>query len=346
MSEQTALPLMPYPPRCSFGSATNNNKLYIVGGHINQTHHYASDNITDVVDVYDMTYNTWLSRLSPRPRASQGFYLASYGNYLYAIGGLVHDDNGLDPTQQYKSVPYIDRYDIQTNTWTTLNVELANPRSSYMAGVVDNIVYIIGGWNGDPEAGPVGGYFTDVVETFNLETEEVATMPYTMPYPLRRAGTAVSYPGGIGIIGGITNTFDPNKMALASVLIFIPGSPPQWYNYPDLPYPTFAPGSGLSDGYDLYVFGGWQGPVSGQYPSPNFVDNVYVLRYGSSVWQELSSMAAKKGFVDVVNLNATTFGLLGGALDPAQSGQQSNAFDLYFMSESKEIEHPHWITPK
>jgi len=46
-------------------------------------------------------------------------------------------------------------------------------------------------------------------------------------------------------------------------------------------------------------------------------------------------MSTDKGFVDVVNLNDTTFGLLGGAINPTQSGQQTNAFDIYSMSESE-----------
>lgn len=345
MENELSLPSMPFPPRCSFGSATTNGKTYIVGGHINQTHHYAADNFTDVVDVYDIGSGQWQSRLSPRPRASQGFFLAAYGNYLYAIGGLVHNANNPDPTKQYISIPHIDRYDIANDSWMTI-AYLPSPRSSYMAAIVNSKVYIIGGWYGNPLAGEVGGWFTDAVDVFDLETELVTRMPYTMPGPLRRAGTAVSNGYGISIIGGITNTVNPFNMALSSVLYFLPNSSSPFYWSYNIPYPTFAPGSGINSNGDIYIFGGWQGPQSGQNPSMNFVDDVYLLRSGSVSWEKQTSMLQKKGFIDVVNLNSSVFGLLGGALDPAQSGYQSDAFDVYYQATPIEDKKEKWIVPR
>ena len=329
MKKSFVLPKIPNPPRCSFGSVTIGTKTYIIGGHINETHHYASDNFTDMVDMYDSATNSWTS-LAPRPRASQGFFAAAYGNYIYAFGGLVHNPNYSNPEESYISIPYIDRYDITTNTWTTIGY-LPNARSSYFGGVVDGIVYLIGGWYGDANYGPVGGKFLSSVDAFNLSTEQAYTTGYTMPGSLRRAGGAISNGNEIIIAGGITNTVDIYSMCLSSVLYFIPGLGSPWYWGYSLPVGTFAPGLGLDDQLNLYSFGGYQVGVQSPTPPPsNFIDTVYFLpRNGSSGWSVINPMQQNKGFVDIVNLGSSTFGLLGGALDPAESGGQSDAFNLY-----------------
>lgn len=329
MEKSLVLPKIPNPARCSFGSVTIGSKTYIIGGHINQTHHYASNNFTDVMDMYDSSTNSW-TRLAPRPRASQGFFAAAFGNYIYAFGGLVYNPQYSDPTKSYISIPYIDRYDINANTWQTIGY-LPTARSSYFAGVINGVAYFIGGWYGNASYGPVGGKFLNSVDVFDLNTEQSYTTQYTMPGPLRRAGGSVTYPGSIIIAGGITNTVNPYHMCLNSVLYFSPSYGTAWYWGYSLPSGTFAPGLGMDANGNMYSFGGYQVNVQSPTPPPsNFIDTVYYLpNTGGGGWSAIGPMSENKGFVDVVNLSPSNFGLLGGALDPAESGYQSDAFELY-----------------
>lgn len=333
------LPPIPGPARSSFGAVMHDGKYYIAGGHINQTHHYPPQNYTNRLDCFDIASNSWFPTLAPRPLASQGFFLVAYGNYLYALGGDHH--YGFYPPPYnvpewtYQSTDIIHRYDIQNNTWETVG-RLPRPRSSYIAGVVDDVVYLIGGWNGNPTIthAPdprhnVGGIFLEQIDTFDLRTESVGTLTTTLPNPLRRALASVIINDQIILIGGITNTTDPATMTVNKVTVFAPKSPTQWSEWQELPYGIFAPGTALDEETDeIYSFGGYIG-----LPQPlNFTKWVFSLSANRKQWSQRKSMSEDRGFVQPVPLAPGKFGLLGGALDPAQSGQQSNAFDLYTTS--------------
>lgn len=320
-----SLPNIPNPPRCSFGSTIVDGNVYIAGGHINQTHHYAADNVTADMNMFDVGANPkeWVS-LSPRPIASQGFEMFAYNGYIYALGGLVHYANGLKSENQYISVDQIDRYDIAEDTWETLSVKLPKPRSSYMAGVIDNVVYIFGGWFGKGEKQEKGkfypgGVFDDEIVMFDMETETVQVAPNKLEGSLRRAGGAVSYNGSIYVMGG----FEPHFACSSAVQKY--GVDGIFEGYlPSLPDPLFAPGAGVNGTGQLFVFGGYPG----NHGATAFTNKVWA--FNDTNWQELSQpMTQKKGFVSVVNLEEGLFGLLGGALNPAESGEQSDVFELY-----------------
>ena len=332
-STSVSLPDLPGPGRSSFGDVVVEGKIYVVGGHVKETHIFNADNLTDRVDSYDIATNTWSPTLAPRPRAAEGFWAVAYGNkYIYAFGGLTHHvysagkKGHSDPTMTYQSVADIDRYDIQTNSWATLSVQLPEPRSSYVAGVVGDTAYLIGGWHGDPNLGQAGGKFLRSIVAFDLATETVSTTSFTLPDPVRRALTAVTLDNHIILIGGITDTVDPNKMMLNNVTQFTPVGGTTWTDLAPLPVGTFAPGAVFYEyfGGSIYAFGGYTG---GQ----DYTDKVYNLRvnpYGAT-WQEYAPMPQQRGFVAPFVWEQHQVGLLAGALNPALTGQQSNAFNSY-----------------
>ena len=143
------LPNLPSPARSSFGACVLDGRLYVVGGHTNETHHYPAENFSAQGDIFSLADKKWLPSpaIPPRPRASQGFTLVGYGQYLYALGGLVHHEYkpGQNPEDTYQSTAAIDRYDLTTETWTTIG-QLNQARSSYVASWCSGLHSVLAKW--------------------------------------------------------------------------------------------------------------------------------------------------------------------------------------------------------
>lgn len=259
--------------------------------------------------------------------------MATFGSYLYAFGGLKHLERGSDPTKNYESIANVDRYDIGSNTWTTV-AQLPVPRSSHCIVVAGPKVYMLGGWTGDPSQ-PSGGIFLDQIDSFDMSTETVATVTYQLPAPVRRAFTTIQMPNidaGI-LIGGISNI--NGFSTVKNVTYFNPAMASPFQELTPLPQGTFAPGSIYSpETTEMLVFGGWVGP-----------DDVFtnqVLGYSLArpgIWSPKTPMKTEKGFPEIVNLGVGEFGILGGALNPARSGPQSTDFDEYSLAEVNIMDH-------
>ena len=96
------------------------------------------NSVSDVVDIYDMSTNTWtVSHLSER-RGSLEFAGTSLNNKFYVAGGFFH---------QLGASPYIsnkvDVYDNASGSWSTTT--LANARADIGTTVADNKIFWVGG---------------------------------------------------------------------------------------------------------------------------------------------------------------------------------------------------------
>jgi hypothetical protein len=90
---------------------------------------------------YDPTTDMWNAGLAPMPTARQGLAAAVVGNAIYAIGGReVGGPNGPG------KLDAVERYDIDTDTWTSV-APLPAPRSDMAAATVGNKVYVFGGFD-------------------------------------------------------------------------------------------------------------------------------------------------------------------------------------------------------
>lgn len=111
------------------------------------------------------------------------------GNYIYVLGGTNHNKQ----SYSYKNTIY--KYDISTNTYTTLEVVLPMPLSEAMSVAVDDIIYIFGGYNNS-------GSLNTILK-FDTTNDTITTLTTTMPYVTHAAGY-----GKVGnyiyILGGYT----------------------------------------------------------------------------------------------------------------------------------------------
>jgi N-acetylneuraminic acid mutarotase len=305
--------LKPLPnPRSSFGHASVNNTIIVGGGHPGPFHQYEPSNFSRDVHIYDMLSDSW-SPLAPLPFAMQGFRLIHFNNYLYGFGGFRFDP----AAKSGKSWPArtcntILRYSLQQDSWEIIG-EMPRPRSSYVAEVVQNQAYIIGGWDATPvEPGDKKGRFYTTVDVFNLATECFEASDYTLPLPLRRGFTScvanekIIVAGGLGISGfmggelfDIVQSFEPNVDANI-----------QWTNLADFPEPLFAPGLGYVN-QTFHLAGGTFSFASSRRGMSS--NKIYSLAQGDNTWTELNEiLSSNRSFVEVIELPNNNVAFLGG----------------------------------
>lgn len=309
---QAQLPAMLEPPRSSFGTARLGDVVYVAGGHQGREHTYPKESFLASLEALDLKTGEW-STLAPRPVAAHGYGIAAVEKeeqgrkkrYLYAFGGFVHSDAHVP---KWKSVPFVDRYDVQANRWERIG-ELSAPRSSNVVATVGGKIYLIGGWDSTPKKpNDLEGKFSSVIEVFDPATEKLTVSDAVLPSPLRRAMTAVVVKDEVVLVGGIgqgSAHFD----LLDKVTAFKP-STGKWRELPPLPFRTFAPAAGAI-GDELFVFGGGLFTDGGK--DFSYVSHVFQLSAGASQWQHTGRyLAEPKGFSMVVPVADDTLALLGG----------------------------------
>lgn len=308
------------PMRSSFGTITHNGLLYMCGGHQGPEHTYPEESFTDNFNVYNKATNTW-KELAPRPKKAHGYQLAAHGNYIYAFGGFTFSENH---RPKWKSIDTIDRYDITTNTWTTIG-KLTKPRSSNVAITINNKVYLVGGWDSTPKFNnDYDGTFHASIDVFDLETETITTAPFLMPMPLRRAFTGIEYKGQILLVGGLgqgASHFDlVSKVTLMDPLTGIATE------LPELPFATFAPAA-ETIGNELFVFGGMfkTGEMAYEY-----VSHIYGFNFNTNEWRHTGRyLKESKGFAQVFQVDERTIGILGGHRYYQNEDRPVNTFEIF-----------------
>jgi N-acetylneuraminic acid mutarotase len=109
-------------PRASFGIAVYQNKIYCIGGSVD-------DVTTGANEVYEPATDIWETK-APMPTPRHGLQANVVKGKIYLIGG---------------SVPTLNEvYDPTTDSWTT-KVTMPTGASYYASAVVDNKIYVING---------------------------------------------------------------------------------------------------------------------------------------------------------------------------------------------------------
>jgi N-acetylneuraminic acid mutarotase len=301
----TQFKLAPFnaPSRSSFGAIRVGSKVFMAGGHQGHEHTYPEESFMNQLEYYDLTTKEW-KKAAPRPHKAHGFALASNGKYIYAFGGFAFEEKN---SPKWKSLDVIDRYDIENDKWETIG-KMPRRRSSNVVVTLGSKVYLIGGWDSTPKTlGDFEGVFHKAIDIFDFETEKMVEAHFSMPDPLRRAFTAVSYQGKIILVGGIgvgSSHFD----LLTNVTEIDPTSGLSKELRP-LPFATFAPAAGIL-GNELFVFGGMYKMNEQEY---DYVSHIYSFDLANNKWAHSGRfLSENKGFSQVVEIDSTTLGILGG----------------------------------
>lgn len=319
-SQGTLAPFMA-PMRSSFGTIFHDGLLYMCGGHQGAEHTYPKESFTDNFNVYNPATNTWKA-LAPRLHKAHGFQLAAYGKYIYAFGGFAYSE---DHTPGWKSLDVIERYDTTTDQWTVVG-KLTAPRSSNVSAVIDDKVYLIGGWNSTPKfPKDYDGTFLSHIDVFDLKTEKVSVAPFGMPKPLRRAFTGLSYNGKIVLVGGLGE--GASHFELISKITLLDPVTGEVTELPELPFATFAPAAEVI-GNELFVFGGMFKTGEMNY---EYVSHIYGFNFDKGQWRHTGRyLKETKGFSQVFKLDENTVGILGGHRYYMDEDKPVNTFEVFY----------------
>lgn len=141
-SPQKPFAMMPEPVN-SFGGAVLGDWLYVYSGHIGKMHHYHVDTSSKHFRRLNLKDRSIWEELPPGPPL-QGVALVAHDGKLYRVGGMSARNQPGKPNDLV-SVADFSRFDPSTRTWTNLP-SLPSPRSTHDAVVLDNRLYVVGGW--------------------------------------------------------------------------------------------------------------------------------------------------------------------------------------------------------
>jgi len=168
--------LTPMPTaRSGAAASVVNDILYVVGGRFELNNNLP----LATLEAYDPAFDTWTT-LAPMPTPISHFTAAAIGGKLYVVGGAVRVDTTL------MSTGILLVYDPAMNTWDTSNAPMPTDRVTHAGGVINGILYVVGGNNS------ISGILA-TVEAYDPVTDTWSTMD---PMPTARWGI------GAGVIDG------------------------------------------------------------------------------------------------------------------------------------------------
>jgi N-acetylneuraminic acid mutarotase len=147
--------------------------LYVVGGETNIE--------TDLMEAYDPITNRWTGK-APMPSPRKWLGVGVVNDILYAVGGVCCGCCEIEG----KVLRTVETYDPTTNTWTA-KAPLPAPRAGFAVGVANQILYVVGGYNGS-------GIALNVVEAYD-PIRNVWTTKTSLPVDW--------FPAGLGVVRGI-----------------------------------------------------------------------------------------------------------------------------------------------
>lgn len=182
----------------SFGAVNLNGTVFVYGGHSGEAHSYSAD--TTLPHLWSYSGSGAWNQLMDTSR-SQGASLLSYHGKLMRIGGL-QATNSTGEKEHLISLNEVGVFDPASNEWKDMT-SLPAPRSSHDAVVVEDQVFVIGGWqlNGLSE----DAEWYDEMFVGSIKDDGISWT--TVPQPFQTRANAVTAAGGkIYSVGGMTAT--------------------------------------------------------------------------------------------------------------------------------------------
>ncbi len=182
----------------SFGAAVDGDWLYVYGGHTGKTHTYSKTQSSSRFQRINLKQGGSWEELPTGP-GLQGLVLLSHQSRLYRVGGMAARNETGQPDDLH-SLRDVARFDPQTKSWTSLP-SLPEGRSSHGAVVVENKLYVFGGWN--LQGTTKEAVWQTSILALDLGTEkgewkEVGKAPFA-----RRAMAATAVEGKVYVTGGL-----------------------------------------------------------------------------------------------------------------------------------------------
>ena len=286
------LPDLPYGIT-SFGGAVCNGKLYVFGGHKGKAHHYYNSGQNAKLLAIDLKKaSKW--EVVNESEGRQGLAMVAHGGKLYRLGGFVAK-NKKEDEKDLHSIDEFAVFDPAGKSWKQL-AKMPEARSSFDAVVMDNTIYVIGGW---ALAGEGNTKWSSTAYSINLSADKPEWKKLQDP-PFKRRAVSVGFQNGkVIVVGGMQNRGGPTR----KVAIYDPKTG-KWSEGPELP----KVGDNNMEGFGSSCFN-----VDGQLVVSTYGGNVYKLAKDASSWQKMYSVETGRFFHRLLPLGGKKFALVGGA---------------------------------
>lgn len=226
-----------------------------------------------VSSAFNVTCTCW-SRRAPMPTGRYEMGVGVVNGVVYAIGGQAERAGLADAILET-----VEAYDPVTNSWST-RAPMPTPRSALAVGVVNGVLYAVGGRDfisGNPNS--VGYHSLETVEAYDPVTDRWTAKA---PMPTSRGSL------GVGVVNGVlyaVGGYDASFNTLTSVEAYDPVAD-VWTTKTPMPTPHQMIGVGVVNGLLYAVDGGTVGaydPVANTWttktpmPTPRYLFGVGVV---------------------------------------------------------------------
>ena len=277
----------------SFGAAVADDWLYVYSGHTGTAHAHSKKNLSPSFARLNLQQPKAWEKL-PMETPLQGLAMVAHGGKIYRIGGL-DARNEPEAESDLHSRTEFSSFDPTTMKWSQLP-PLPQPRSSHDAVVIDDKIYVAGGWN--LQGGSANAVWFEDVLVFDLKAEQPAWKELCQaPFQRRALATAAMNGklfvlGGIDVDGSLSQRVD--VLELASL---------KWTKGPDLPV-----GENKGNGFGISA---WAMP-EGLFAA-GMDGKLYQLQTNPDQWQAVLKLQAPRFFHRLLPAGKGRLLAIGGA---------------------------------
>ncbi|MCH2146050.1 MAG: hypothetical protein MK082_13045 [Phycisphaerales bacterium] len=192
-------------PTTSFGSASSNGWIYVMGGYTGRPHDYHREGQSGDfyrINVHDLDHMEML----PNELRVQSAPLEAWNGKIIRTGGMVAL-NAPGELARLQSLDSVAIFDPETGGWENLPA-MPSGRSSHDTAVIGSHLHVIGGWTLDPDADG-GSWHADAL-VLDLENPAAGWSSIPMPFE-RRALATVAIGDHIAVIGGMASKGGPTS---------------------------------------------------------------------------------------------------------------------------------------
>jgi len=274
----------------SFGATVLGDSIYIYGGYHGVPHHYSQQGQSGQLLQLDLKKpNEW--KIAAEGPKRQGLALVAHGAKLYRLGGF-SARNKDDEDQDLYSVAEFARFDPETDQWEELP-PMPRPRSSFDAAVIDDTLYVVGGWSMQGDKEPV---WHDTAYAVDLSQSPPQWRALAEPPFKRRALSVGTTNGMLYAIGGM----QPNGKVTTHTAVYDPESD-RWMDGPELP------------GDDMNGFGSACFPIGGRLFVSTSTGQSLLLSEDGKSWKPNGQISKGRFFHRMLPIDRNRFALVGGA---------------------------------
>jgi len=182
----------------SFGACVSGGHVYVYGGHTGEAHDHSRDNLSADFLRYPLDQSKSAWEKLPEDQAVQGTALVGWNGLVIRIAGM-YATNAPEEDAVMFSTDAVRCYDPKAKAWTDWP-SLPEKVSSHDACVMDDVLYVVGGWKLDGEG---DGTWHEHGWNLDLKNRDQGWKKLPPMPGNRRAGTLAAAGGELWWVGGM-----------------------------------------------------------------------------------------------------------------------------------------------